>query len=136
MQRNIVLFMIKVCRADCRPYAPQGGLALVQRWHFGPARQPLELLHLNLLKDQYFNSLSLPISGPNSLRNPEIFLGWDSLRDWEPPTSLSIILHQTRSIVKQTNQRSEISAFETINLLLKTAAILYLLCIELKGDDV
>jgi len=35
-------------------------------WHFGPAKQRLEVPQLNLLKGQHSRSLSLPICGPNS----------------------------------------------------------------------
>ena len=44
----------------------------MQRLYFGQARQLLELLQLNLSKDQYSNSLSLLIWGSNSPRNPEL----------------------------------------------------------------
>jgi len=46
----------------------------VQWCYFGPARQWLELLQLNLLDNQYSNSLSLPIRAPNSpwLRTPDL----------------------------------------------------------------
>jgi len=38
-------------------------LATEQHGHFSPARQWLELLQLNLLRDQYSNRLSLPTNG-------------------------------------------------------------------------
>jgi len=46
--------------------------ASIQRWYFGLARQWLELLQLNLLKDQYSSSLCPPVYGPNSPWNHKI----------------------------------------------------------------
>jgi len=50
-------------------------LSPVWWWHFGSAGQLLVLLKLNILNDEYSNSLILPFYGSNFRQNPYIFPG-------------------------------------------------------------
>jgi len=60
-----MLFMIKVRHVDHFPYVLQQ-ISHQYSIDIGPARQRLELLQLNLQKDQYSNSLSLPVCDHNT----------------------------------------------------------------------
>ena len=65
---GIIIYFLRRKYPACK--AAKGlTLISVQRWHFGQVEQWLQLLHLNLLQDQHYNCLSLPICGPNSNLN-------------------------------------------------------------------
>jgi len=75
MCMHVIQWNVMPCRSF--PSCFVRDLTSAERWHFGPARQWLELLQLNLLRDQcsISLSLSLPMRGPSSNWNLEIPLG-------------------------------------------------------------
>ena len=75
----------------------------IQRWHSGPARQWLELHQLKLLKDQYSDSLSLPVSGSKPL------IPWNSPRENSPWLGSPAVGHITEQLDWCTDWRVETS---------------------------
>jgi len=74
-KNNVVLFLIKELPCRSPPLCTVWDLVSVQCWHFGLARQRLDLVRLHLLKDQYSNSSDLSVCGHIPPQNTETDLG-------------------------------------------------------------